>query len=306
MASLAHQKNEAQKMVLNPGRMRRSNPSNLTKKDIERLMTFPALRKRISASIEKKKPTKIDIVGPSGKYVHFRLQSPNKFEKKSFRTTSRGTGGTKAITACPAGKFKKGRCSVGVQTQSVMVPKSKVQRVVEKFIGKPLPKRRRIAANPLLMTVDSNPKKKKSIKRRRKSKNPHGRNWPFGKRKVPMGEFMAWARKNLDRNEIRELNKSIKKYREMHHGADVDYVTAHDFQDGSKKRRRMFMASMGKSPEERYITPTTSNKDSDTIWVHPYEGNEEDMPNVLVSSDGKAIMKIMEGSGRKITDWMYG
>ena len=50
-------------------------------------------------------------------YVAQRIQDPRKFDPRSFRTVKRD--GTLIIVACPAGEYKKGRCQVGMQTQSI-------------------------------------------------------------------------------------------------------------------------------------------------------------------------------------------
>lgn len=53
-----------------------------------------------------------------------RVKSPKKFDKKSFRS-KRVSKRTRLIVACPKGKFKKGRCSVGMQLQSIIKKKKK-------------------------------------------------------------------------------------------------------------------------------------------------------------------------------------
>lgn len=48
-----------------------------------------------------------------------RVQNPGKFDRKSFRYHSIGrTGCTRIIVACPKGKYRSGKCSVGMKTQA--------------------------------------------------------------------------------------------------------------------------------------------------------------------------------------------
>jgi len=53
-----------------------------------------------------------------------RVVDPRKFDKRSFRA-KKVSEKTTIIFACPIGKFKKGRCSVGMQTQSIIKKKNK-------------------------------------------------------------------------------------------------------------------------------------------------------------------------------------
>ena len=56
------------------------------------------------------------------KHKRIRLKSPKKFDPKSFRIIDPGrVGYTKIIVACPKGKFKKGRCTVGTVAQSILL-----------------------------------------------------------------------------------------------------------------------------------------------------------------------------------------
>lgn len=64
---------------------------------------------------------KIDITND---FVRIRQESPRKFDPKSFRTIDPGRpGGTQLVVACPKGEFKRGRCRVGLETQSVILRK---------------------------------------------------------------------------------------------------------------------------------------------------------------------------------------
>lgn len=62
------------------------------------------------------------------RYKRVRIQSPRKFDKRSFRTIDPGRPGyTKVIVACPKGQYnrKTDRCKVGLQQQSVLYERVK-------------------------------------------------------------------------------------------------------------------------------------------------------------------------------------
>lgn len=55
------------------------------------------------------------------KYVRERLEHPSKFAKGSFRTIPvKGRRDIKIITACPKGKYARGRCRVGTHAQAIL------------------------------------------------------------------------------------------------------------------------------------------------------------------------------------------
>jgi len=47
-----------------------------------------------------------------------RIASPKKFDKRSFRVLKPNKN-TRVTVACPKGKFQKGKCKVGLKTQSI-------------------------------------------------------------------------------------------------------------------------------------------------------------------------------------------
>ncbi len=56
------------------------------------------------------------------KYARIRIKNPKYFDKKSLRTKDIGRKGfSKLIIGCKRGKFKKGRCTIGTQTQAVLL-----------------------------------------------------------------------------------------------------------------------------------------------------------------------------------------
>ena len=60
------------------------------------------------------------------RYARHRLQSPIRFDPRSFRTVDVGRKGhTKLIVACPKGEYVGGRCRVGTQTQAILYTRVK-------------------------------------------------------------------------------------------------------------------------------------------------------------------------------------
>lgn len=57
-----------------------------------------------------------------GRYRRERLEDPKKFDSRSFRTVRRGSH--LVITACPAGYYHDGSCSVGTHAQALRHPRS--------------------------------------------------------------------------------------------------------------------------------------------------------------------------------------
>lgn len=54
-------------------------------------------------------------------FRHQHLQSPARFDRRSFRTKAQG--GHRVVVGCPKGQFSKGRCRVPTQAQAVLHPK---------------------------------------------------------------------------------------------------------------------------------------------------------------------------------------
>ena len=291
--NLDQQKKKSGMIVMNAGK-------NLISKGVlNRLMAFPSLRKRLSSALARKKPVRIDISGPKGRYVHFRIESPKKFHPQSIRVKSVGTRGTKITTGCPLPRknwnAKTKRCKVGTRGQSVLIPKKRVSEIVRQFAKVPKKKIKRIAANP----------KKKKTRKGKIKKNPALMTLtlnPFKKNKnVPFEKFYKWAKKNLDHRDINRLNRAIKKYKEFHQGS-LPKTVSHEVLNIGSGSQRDFVFSMGKSPDETYIPPSHSRKqDGDVTYLHEYEN----FPESLVNADGSVIMKPLKGK-TKITDWIHG
>ncbi len=124
------------------------------------------MRKRIQNPLSRK-----------SKYMHKKIKSARAFARKSFRTIRIGKRGKLLRVACKKGKFKKGRCSVGMQAQGLLTPKKYVG------IGRAWKHaKRRTAANP------KRPKARRKIARNSPSHqgwvSPNGKFFPLTKNKV--------------------------------------------------------------------------------------------------------------------------
>lgn len=57
------------------------------------------------------------------RYRHSKVRSKSHYDKRSFRTIKIGKHGRLLRVACPKGKWKHGRCSVGMKAQGLLTPK---------------------------------------------------------------------------------------------------------------------------------------------------------------------------------------
>lgn len=57
------------------------------------------------------------------RYRHSRLKSRSRFDKRSFRTIKIGGRGKLLRVGCPKGKWRRGRCNVGIKSEGVLTPK---------------------------------------------------------------------------------------------------------------------------------------------------------------------------------------
>lgn len=57
------------------------------------------------------------------KFYHKKLKAAHAFARKSFRTIRIGKHGKLMRVGCAKGKYKRGRCSVGMRAQGLLTPK---------------------------------------------------------------------------------------------------------------------------------------------------------------------------------------
>lgn len=53
-------------------------------------------------------------------YIRERLEPPSKFDRGSFRTVE--SGEHRVVVACPKNQYKRGKCLVALQAQSILHP----------------------------------------------------------------------------------------------------------------------------------------------------------------------------------------
>ncbi len=287
----------------------------LTEREVATLAQIPSIRKKFSKALERK-PKAVGISGKRGEYVHFRMEDPKKFGH--LRTKKIGNRGTLMIVACPKGKLNKKthRCNVGMKTQAILVPKSRVlsevqrerkKMIVRKVAANPaksnpllmsvLNPGRKTKRNPLLMSVMNSRKGKARKKRTRAMSNPGG----FKKgQKIALKTFDKWVRANMPADKVREYEKMIRGYKKFH-GRLPSYITWNPINMGSKKLTDIgFAFSAGRAPTSTYIPPKGSNKGR-SMYLHAWK----DMPEVLIGSDGKTIIHSLKGKAR-VNNWMRG
>lgn len=63
---------------------------------------------------------KIDCGGPSARFCRERQFPPSRCARGSMRTVRSGTA--RVVVCCPKGKFKNGRCRVGMRAQTILRP----------------------------------------------------------------------------------------------------------------------------------------------------------------------------------------
>jgi len=57
-------------------------------------------------------------------FIRTRVRNPRTCDPRSFRVVDVGRKGhTKIVVCCPRGKFKNGRCRVGMVRQAILRPK---------------------------------------------------------------------------------------------------------------------------------------------------------------------------------------
>lgn len=168
-------------------KMRRAG-AEITAAALKRLTRFPAIRKAISTALEKA-PAEVSIPA-DGRFVHFTVRPVRKggrylWEKDLFSMIPLGSEGTKAVigtlksevkkpaefrrfkSRMGAGLARQARRSLiyqmrqagiigGSRIQAILVPKSRVQASVARFMERPQI-RRAVGANPILATLGINP-----------------------------------------------------------------------------------------------------------------------------------------------------
>jgi len=78
---------------------------------------------KIEKGRKKVGEAKVDVP-ETGDYIHVRVKDPDQFDSESFRYVDI-TEGVKAVVGCPKGRFKGGKCEVGIEVQKFVFDKEK-------------------------------------------------------------------------------------------------------------------------------------------------------------------------------------
>jgi len=136
----------------------------MTDAQLARLVRFPAVRRAISSALARAVPVSMGTPG-QGQYVHFRLRDPREFVAGLFATISVGSKGTKLVIGTPKSQvckpaalraffakvgpsalrgphrrgylyqLRKAGIIGGSRTQSVLVPRGRVEAVAARYLG---------------------------------------------------------------------------------------------------------------------------------------------------------------------------
>lgn len=144
-------------------KLKLARPNGPTEKQIAKWAIHPRIRHRLSAALRRPIFPGQVYISHNGKYVHIRLVSPNKLDKRSFRMKDLGQRGTRGIIGCPSGQYDPATnsCRVGTRLQAVLIPKDRVSELGKQISTLSAPKRKKrykrnpmsFEQNPLLMTV---------------------------------------------------------------------------------------------------------------------------------------------------------
>lgn len=352
-----------------------ASPGRLTEAQLKRLLRFPMIRRAISSGFEREAPIKADIPR-QGRFIHFRLRDPAKFHPALFSTMPVGSRGTLLRIGTLKSQIRKPsafraflkrmgwdsgrnrwrrtvtdarrrdmiyqmiRASIigGSKTQSVLVPRQRVERVVAKYVrrpqvlraigaaGNPTVKPRATARkNAILATLGINPPRSAKAKRAVRE-NPRAREGviriPFRKgQKVTPAAMEKWLG-SLPNGPIKAMLKkryrqNIAQYRRFHKGSSPRHFVYQPVPMGANRAivDVDFVTSEGKEWAAPYQVPKHSGKyakevDGRYIHAHGESGidltikkptKRKNLPERFHTADGRFVGVI---PGRvKITDW---
>lgn len=71
------------------------------------------------------------------KWIREHIEDPDKFDKKSFRYVKRGDH--LVLVACPKGKWKRGKCQIGMKLVSILHPETEknpcdFKKAIKKYV----------------------------------------------------------------------------------------------------------------------------------------------------------------------------
>ncbi len=356
-----------------------ASPGRLTEAQLKRLLRFPTIRQAISSGFKGAVPIKADI--PSrGRFIHFRLKDPAKFHPALFSTMPIGSRGTllrvgtlKSQIRKPAEfraflkrmgwdsarrrwrrtvadarrrdmiyQMRRAGIIDGARTQSVLVPRVRVERVVAKYTRRPQVRRAIGAAgnptvkpratarkNAILATLGINPPRSAKAKRPSR-RNPRAQNSviriPFRKgQKVTPAAMERWLR-SLPSGPIKTMlvkryRQNIAQYRRFHKGSSPKHFVYQPVPMGANKGivDVDFVTSEGKEWAAPYQVPKHSGKyakevDGRYIHAHGESGidltikkptKRKNLPERFHTADGKFV-GVIPSKNVKIDTWYRG
>lgn len=244
---------------------------------------------------------------------------PAGYKPKVKPTARRRAANPHSPTALPHGIFRRGAKWFIPSVNLKKVPQSCLSRVNGQqyvriclrgeYILLPVTtfKGRARDTNPLLMSVVLNPgprSKKKS--RRIRRQNPGKSPWRNGQ-EVPVDQVIDWIRRKGSPAQIRQMEKAWGKYTEFHKGSTPATVIIQQIPGMAQGQHlQEFVAGVGISPTETYISPPGSGKGK-AAYLHEWgDGDESKMPHSFVTSDGMFVGKALRGGSQKVDEWMEG
>ena len=278
---------------------RYAKKETLTEADITRLAKFPEVRRRLSSALVKE-PIKVGISGAKGEYVHFRMEPPQKFDKRSIRTKSVGSRGTKLLVGCYKGQYdpKRPSCIVGMKTQAVLVPKLRVIEVLREIYRQI--KRRKVAANPC-GSVSPEHRIKRAFRNAETAKNNPllMTIMPNPKAKI---QKVSKSNPQLNPNNP-EFQRALKAYKKFHLGSEPKSISRVLIPDGKKGITSSTIGvAMGRVPDEYYKPPKHSGKATDAPLGYRHVYKKKPLA-VFLPKDG-TILHVSKG--HRVDDWIRG
>lgn len=209
-------------------------------------------------------------------FARERLESPKKFDPRSFRTLARGKA--RVVVGCPKGHWdpKTSRCKTSMKAQAILRPKEAV----------------RARKNPFLQTIlPPNPPKR----------------IPFRDgQKIPVDKARAWVVSTGDKELLRQFDEAYRLQSKANRAPS--YVVWRLLPIGSPRRIDAVaaMVEYGHTPETLYVPPKGSKKGS-VVYRHKWgEGSGRSKPvPVLAAPGGKALVLPLR-KDQKVSDWMRG
>lgn len=102
-----------------------------------------------------------------------------------------------------------------------------------------------------------------------------------------------------------EYRKAMKLFRRFH-GKDPESIFEVNVPQLPKSDRDLFFVALGGAPAESYLADhvVPGSTKAGSLYVHPYESDDDKLPIKAVSNDGKLIMTLP--GKHRVSDWIRG